>query len=109
MKDMFFVAYVVKEGSISELSRDAFASRRMRAIARKFEAEFRLTRILHPYFNFNGHALRLHRVPRAAVAVASVKIVLSTVAVETVVVVEPVVSAAMPKASVVKEKTIGCR
>ena len=38
MKDVFFVAYVVKEGSVSELSRDAFASRRMQAIARKFEA-----------------------------------------------------------------------
>jgi hypothetical protein len=38
MKDVFFVAYVVKEGSVSELSRDAFASRRMEAIARKFEA-----------------------------------------------------------------------
>jgi hypothetical protein len=66
MKDVFFVAYVVKEGSVSELSRDAFASGRMRAIARKFEAaNFEITRITHmfAYFNSNGHALRLHRVP----------------------------------------------
>jgi hypothetical protein len=45
----------------------------------------------------------------AAVGYASAKIVLATIAVKTVVVVEPVVSAEMPKASVVKEKTIGCR
>ena len=44
-----------------------------------------------------------------AVANASTKIVLTTIAVKTVVVVEPVVSAEMPKAPVVKEKTIGCR
>jgi hypothetical protein len=37
------------------------------------------------------------------------KIILATIPVKTVVVVKPVVSAEMPKASVVKEKTIGCR
>src|ERR1700680_1501285 len=65
--------------------------------------------ILHAYFNSNGHALRLHGAPRAAVAVASVKIVLGTVAVETVIVMEPVVSAEMQNASVVEVKTISSR
>jgi hypothetical protein len=41
-------------------------------------------------------------------AVAVAKIVIATVAVETVVVVEPIVSAGMAKASVVK-KTLGCQ
>jgi hypothetical protein len=45
----------------------------------------------------------------AAVADASAKIVLATIAVKTVVVVGPVVFAEMPKAPVVKEKAIGCR
>jgi hypothetical protein len=44
----------------------------------------------------------------AAVANASAKIVIATIAVETVVVAEPIVSAGMAKASVVK-KTLGCR
>jgi len=43
-----------------------------------------------------------------ALANASAKIVIATIAVETVVVVEPIVSAGMAKASVVK-KTLGCR
>jgi hypothetical protein len=43
-----------------------------------------------------------------AVTNASAKIVLATIAVETVVVVEPIVSAGMAKASVVK-KTLGRR
>jgi hypothetical protein len=45
----------------------------------------------------------------AAVANASAKIVLATIAVETVVVVGPAVFAGMPKASAVKVKSIGCR
>jgi hypothetical protein len=44
-----------------------------------------------------------------AVTNASAEIVLATIAVETVVVVEPVVSAEMPNASVVKVKTISSR
>jgi hypothetical protein len=43
-----------------------------------------------------------------AVANASAKIVLATIAVETVVVVEPIVSAGMAKASIVKQ-TLGRR
>jgi len=43
-----------------------------------------------------------------AVTNASAEIVLATIAVETVVVVEPIVSAEMAKASVVK-KTLACR
>ena len=40
---------------------------------------------------------------------ASAKIVIATIAVETVVVVEPIVSAGMPKASVVKKTLYQCR
>jgi len=45
------------------------------------------------YSNSNGHALRL-----SPVANTSAKIVLATIALETVVLVEPVVSAEMPNA-----------
>ncbi|MDB5783653.1 MAG: hypothetical protein JWQ50_3568 [Caballeronia mineralivorans] len=89
MKDVFFVAYVVKEGTVSELSSDEFASRRMRALARKFEGASPNNsdiRICLP-------TLTRMATPCACTVVnALAKIVLATIAVETVIVVDPVVS-----------------